>query len=120
VPGSPEGFCLERSSGPPSREEWAAEYLASACPVGTNPLDVSPEGVADLLGGVREWVDSPAATMHEGRIVLKPHTHCAKGFTWASPANDSNLEDILEIPSREPQTRTIVGFRCALNSREPR
>ncbi len=71
------GFCVmaESSPTPPSR-----------CIIGEQPMDVSPYGVRDLAGGVRDWVEwDPDGDRLEGRSVLRGgsygtveiYCHCA-------------------------------------------
>jgi serine/threonine-protein kinase len=71
------GFCVmaESSPSPPSR-----------CVIGEEPRDISPYGVRDLGGGVRDWVEwDDDGSRIEGRCVLRGgsygtvaiYCHCA-------------------------------------------
>jgi len=113
---TPADACLGRVSfRPNTQDEWLAAYVAGACAVGTHTADRSAEGVRDVLGSAREWVDTPHVVEVEGGLESRAYEHCAKGFTWASRAAIANLEDIFEIPTVDPQTELTLGFRCALS-----
>ena len=84
---------------------WLRGEESQPCPVGTSPRDVTPDGVRDLAGNVREWV----------RIVRpwEPHYGAVGG------AHDTTcIELSLRGPVfHQPLTPDHAGFRCAANGR---
>lgn len=88
-------------------------YRERACPVGTNPVDASPEGVFDLLGNVSEWVDAVPIVWVDGTARPLELHRPAKGLHWMFGRASVGLESVLAFPSREPTFSEILGFRCA-------
>lgn len=89
-------------------------FLAAACPPGQHPRDRSPEGVEDLLGSVREWVDTPwSSRRSDGSVVLDESLRLASGSSWSTPLGGVSLKARVSIgPSANPPLD--LGVRCAI------
>lgn len=96
---------------------WGMEMDASLCkcsqtrgeglqpePVGTFPTDVSPYGIQDTCGGVREWL---ADEHFDGDPTRRP----ASGGSWASSASQCRLTNRFGFETL--LTRSFLGFRLA-------
>lgn len=106
--------CVGRLSLPrPALDGWFSRYLVSACPVGSNPGDLSSAGLYDVFGNVTEFVDAVAIRDVEGRIRLNALNRCGKGSSWQFEPTLFNLRSILELPANEVIAQAYVGFRCA-------
>jgi formylglycine-generating enzyme required for sulfatase activity len=87
-------------------EERANFSLAGTEPVGTHPLSVSPFGVHDMAGNVREWIADAGPS---------PATRVAVGGSWQEPAYGF---DASARESMDPASRTAaLGFRVAFSDR---
>ncbi|MDY0002934.1 MAG: formylglycine-generating enzyme family protein [Polyangia bacterium] len=77
-----------------------------AAPVGSNPCDASPEGVLDMAGNVREWVEyngTPGS----------PSVTAARG--GAAPPRDSNQRPVRGGSFRLPEWAGRVSARSLLD-----
>ena len=84
---------------------WLRGEESQPCAVGTSPRDVTPDGVRDLAGNVREWV----------RIVRpwEPHYGAVGGAHDTNCSNLWSYHGLLHLPL----TPDRAGFRCAANGR---
>jgi formylglycine-generating enzyme required for sulfatase activity len=82
--------------------------------VGTSPDDVTPEGVHDLLGNVREAVESALVdTLGESRPRVVPGFFLVLGMAYYPDSDPSGLSfhtfNSTQATSGDPEN----GFRCA-------
>lgn len=77
--------------------------LNSAGPVMVAAGDVSPYGVRDMGGNVREWTCSPSQA--DGRLMM------IKGASWVDLSINARAAHMEYIP--KSSYAHIVGFRCA-------
>ncbi len=92
-------------------------------PVGSAPLDVTPEGVHDLAGSVSEWTEDAA---RERPICAGPcvdprieggadERRVVRGGNWAAWLGSIRGATRLEV---DPAVaKTTIGFRCAASAR---
>ncbi|HSQ63746.1 MAG TPA: SUMF1/EgtB/PvdO family nonheme iron enzyme, partial [Polyangiaceae bacterium] len=115
-------FCLMRESRP---------FVAQPEPIGTFPVDVSPYGVRDMAGGMREWVADVFGKKTADELLAEPEP--AAGMergesTWREVRSGSWRADRKQAraASRGGQFALLtgpgLGFRCArtLAPRRPR
>lgn len=136
------GYCKWAGKRPPSEEEWERAcrgddgrwwpwgnqsdvtkanrgelQLNRSTPVGSFPLDVSPYGVYDMAGNVREWTSSiytayPGSTLKAD--MFGENEKAVRGGSWLHPSTPygrcagrtSSLPELLH------RSR---GFRCAMD-----
>jgi serine/threonine protein kinase len=84
-----------------------ADGHAFTAPAGAMFFDLSPFGIADVLGNVAEWVDGEAPA---GFRVMK-----SSSFT-VEPGRASLSRRVTVPEHRNPADFLPVGFRCALDS----
>jgi len=88
-------------------------------PVGQFPTGVSPYGVYDMAGNVREWVmDWYAADYYENSPKTNPkgpdsrEFRVLKGASWTN-SHESNFRCALRAVSKPDFSSDFIGFRCA-------
>ncbi len=90
---------------------WGVEAYTGTCPVATHPDDVSPYGVYDMAGNVRELVLWMGLSREEGsRDATTPSRYVALGFSWDHVSKNEwwRMEYNDDFSGDES-----VGFRCA-------
>ncbi|MCC7142241.1 MAG: SUMF1/EgtB/PvdO family nonheme iron enzyme [Candidatus Eisenbacteria bacterium] len=93
-------------------------YLAAASPVGTHPMDCTPDGLLDMLGNVLEWVDTPDIRNQGDALVAIALQRLAMGASWRSKERYIDLQNYLIAPEDTPIADANIGFRCA-KSQDP-
>ncbi len=83
----------------------ALEYARGPAPVGSAGYDLTPPGVFDLAGGVREWTSTPGALDRTRRVV--------RGGDWSTPMALRIASRYDEIPANKRDRKT--GFRCVID-----
>jgi len=76
-------------------------------PVGTYPADMSPYGVRDMAGGVRDWLETPAGMAME--------IYFLRGGSWAQFANAARSASRYADPATS--TSFMHGFRLVTSDR---
>ncbi|MEP6894390.1 MAG: bifunctional serine/threonine-protein kinase/formylglycine-generating enzyme family protein [Chloroflexota bacterium] len=71
--------------------------------VGTQPFNVSPSGIFDLVGNVWEWVDKPYNSIQDGYKILR-------GGRFGLP---QDLAYRLAVAPDDTRFIKFAGFRCA-------
>lgn len=89
--------------------------LKRTAPVGGFPSDVSPYGVYDMAGNVREWTDSwyqayPGSTLK--RDLFGEKFRVMRGGSWVHPSIPESRCAVRGFVVPEIRHRS-VGFRCA-------
>lgn len=90
-------------------------YLGGARPVGTSSGDISPFGLHDMLGNVREWTSSPYPSRlpTEPDETMIPHVEPTRrivcGSAWNRPPGSVHLVVYVEASIFNGG----FGFRCA-------
>jgi eukaryotic-like serine/threonine-protein kinase len=106
-------FCLMRASRP---------YIPQAEPVGTFPTDVSPYGVHDMAGGMREWMGDvhDERTWAEATAEPEPASGTERGTSSARMIRSGNYTATPEYCRSAARSRffalwrgTGIGFRVA-------
>lgn len=105
--------CVDRHGG---EDQTTPElFLAAACPPGQHPRDRSPEGVEDLLGSVREWVDTPwRSSGSDGRLFFDENLRLAVGSSWSTPLRGTSLQTRVPV-SASVDPPLDFGLRCAIS-----
>lgn len=93
------------------------EYQCCTTPVGAFPLGVSPDGVADLVGNVWEWLSTEYRAYpydaEDGRESLEGRKRrCLRGGSWGI----DQVPGAIGATRHEahPETSSpFIGFRCA-------
>ena len=84
-------------------------YLTVVEPVGAFASDVTPEGVHDLAGNVREWTTSRVwMKSPQGSWVWTSTNRMAKGNAWITDPLTFRFAEPIHASARSNQ----VGFRC--------
>lgn len=80
-------------------------------PVGSNPKDVSPYGLFDMAGNVREWTKSDFSLYEGSKGKPERDVKAARGGAYSDPADFANntFRGWLD-PNKDTFDRT--GFRC--------
>jgi formylglycine-generating enzyme required for sulfatase activity len=110
LPNEAEWEAAGRGSGPdPQLYPWgrdAAQGLKlpnQTYEVGTQPFNVSPLNVYDMVGNVYEWVGEPYGNLAAGKRVLR-------GVRYGTPYD---LAFRLEAAPTDTNYVQYAGFRCA-------
>ncbi|MHC4605738.1 MAG: protein kinase domain-containing protein [Planctomycetota bacterium] len=88
-----------------SRRIDAWEHERGPAPVGSAGYDVSPFGVLDLAGGVREWTATPGAFDPDSRVV--------RGGAWSLPLVFRDITRCDQFPTKTKNR--LIGFRCVMD-----
>lgn len=89
-------------------------YSSGVATVGTTPTDLSPFGLYDCLGNVREWTETPAQSRLADwpGIATTPHLdygmRIVLGSAWNAPLNRG-----LKLVGIATMQANTLGFRCA-------
>ena len=110
LPNEAEWEAAGRGSGPdPQLYPWgrdagqALQLPNATYEVGSQPFNVSPLGVYDMIGNVYEWVAEPYGKLAEGKRVLR-------GVRYGAPYD---LSFRLEVAQTDTNYVQFAGFRCA-------
>lgn len=85
--------------------------LEMTTPVGSYPNGVSPYGVNDMTGNVREWTSSPYAPDPRMSSDGRPGRVMVRGGSWRSPARDARAA--CRHFDSVTNAYSYVGFRLA-------
>ncbi|MBK7995457.1 MAG: SUMF1/EgtB/PvdO family nonheme iron enzyme [Blastocatellia bacterium] len=107
----------------PWGDEWKANLAnvkaaeGRLANVGSFTQGNSPEGVADLLGNVAEWIDEPLKVYPNGKAVITAELWVVRGGAYDS------LPTQVHGASRsgavaEKQDYPNIGFRCVISASE--
>lgn len=94
-------------------------FLALVPPVGSYPLDQTPEGVYDVLGGVAEWIDGVGINLYQGTILPEWGQRHAVGNAW-NESYKPDLATITTFPAGVDPALSYVGIRCGRSQGPPR
>lgn len=110
LPNEAEWEAAGRGPGPdPQLYPWgrdagqALKLPNETYEVGSQPFNVSPLGVYDLIGNVYEWVAEPYGKLAAGKQVLR-------GVRYGAPYD---LSFRLEVAQTDTNYVQYAGFRCA-------
>lgn len=95
------------------RERSLALHLEWADAVGSHPMDRSPDGLFDVLGGVSEYVEDRPIVWNDSVLVVSEREWMAKGYSWMMPVMNLDLGVYATMPATATQLSPAVGFRCA-------
>jgi formylglycine-generating enzyme required for sulfatase activity len=93
---------------------WGVEAYTGTCPVATHPDDVSPYGVYDMAGNVREIVLWAETSPDEASLdATAPSRYLELGFSWEDNPTEDGHDLGWRVTYIDDSGADTVGFRCA-------
>jgi formylglycine-generating enzyme required for sulfatase activity len=87
--------------------------LRRGSPVGSHPMDMSPDGVFDVLGSAMEFVEDRPIVWNDSVLVVSDRERMFRGHSWKWPTDYVNLGIYGTMPASQSGFSNGVGFRCA-------
>jgi formylglycine-generating enzyme required for sulfatase activity len=111
----PDGFIYPwGNTYDPAKVNGRDSGLRTTAPVGSYPQGVSPYGLYDMAGNVREWTADPGYLPYPGNAVSSPYYGNAlrvlRGGGWFDAAAD--LRTTRRNPTSPSAANWDIGFRC--------